>query len=177
MKYCLAPRSKLMSVSPPPGGSIKPAIALGGAPGEITRKVWPLSTEPNQVLRCVPVPVGPLTKTRPCGSVPMSGSPLVWIGSTTAGTSKAIPGAACAGRLAVDAAAARTMVEAATNVNRGRTIPCLLVPQQRAELVTPSVAHKVEAPNGDKAALTVGESGSRSTRIFDWPGPGSPRPR
>ena len=43
----------------------------------ITRKVWPPSTDPNQVLRCVPVPVGPLLKTRPCGSTAMSGSPLV----------------------------------------------------------------------------------------------------
>src|SRR5437868_12135386 len=92
MKYCLAARSKLMSVSPPPGGSIKPAIALGGAPGEITRKVWPPSTEPNHTLRCVPVPVGPLTKTRPCGSIPMSGSPKVWIGSTIIGVSNPMLG-------------------------------------------------------------------------------------
>ena len=77
MKYCLPLRSKLMSVSPPPGGSIKPVSALGGGPGEITLKVWPLSTDPNQVLRWVPVPVGPLTKTRPWGSMPMSGSPFV----------------------------------------------------------------------------------------------------
>src|SRR5437879_11774207 len=90
-KYCLPLRSKLMSVSPPPGGSVNPASALGGGPGEITRNVFPLSTDPNQVLRCVPVPVGPLTKTRPCGSIPMSGSPLVWIGSTTVGTPNAIP--------------------------------------------------------------------------------------
>ena len=62
-----------------------PEIALGGGPGEITRNVRPPSTEPNHVLRCVPVPVGPLTKIRPCGSMPMSGSPFVWIGSTTVG--------------------------------------------------------------------------------------------
>src|SRR5438128_3040747 len=89
-KYCLPLRSKLMSVSPPPGGSVNPASALGGGPGEITRNVCPPSTEPNQVLRCVPVPVGPLTKTRPWGSIPMSGSPLVWMGSTTVGTWKVI---------------------------------------------------------------------------------------
>ena len=64
----------------------------------------------------------------------MSGSPLVWIGSTTAGTSKAIPGAACAGRLAVDAAAAKTRVDAATNANRGRIIRCLLVPNKELNL-------------------------------------------
>ena len=50
-------------------------IAVGGAPGVITRYVWPPSTEPFHTLRCVPVPVGPLTNTRPAGSMPMSGSP------------------------------------------------------------------------------------------------------
>src|SRR2546430_7181292 len=60
-----------MSVSPPPGGSIMPAIALGGGPGVMIRKVWPPSTDPSQTLRCVPVPVGPLTKTFPKGSIPM----------------------------------------------------------------------------------------------------------
>src|SRR6267378_6561331 len=65
-------------------------IELGGVCWVMTRKVWPPSTEPNHVLRCVPVPVGPLTKTRPCGSMAMSGSPFVWIGSTTVGTWKPI---------------------------------------------------------------------------------------
>ena len=54
-----------------------PVIAVGAGPGVMIRKVWPRSTEPNQVLRCVPVPVGPLLKTRPCGSTARSGSPLV----------------------------------------------------------------------------------------------------
>src|SRR6266436_8703301 len=85
-----------MSVSPPPGGSMMPAIALGGGPGLMIRKVWPRSTDPNQTLRCVPVPVGPLTKTLPKGSIPMSGSPFVWIGSTTAGTSNLMGGGVCA---------------------------------------------------------------------------------
>src|SRR6266571_1649873 len=85
VKYCLPVWSNAMSVSPPPGGSMIPEMALGGGPGEITRNVRPPSTEANQVLRWVPVPVGPLTNTRPCGSIPMSGSPLVWIGSTTVG--------------------------------------------------------------------------------------------
>src|SRR5438876_6684487 len=61
MKYCLALRSKLRSVSPPPGGSTVPLIELGGGPGEIGRNVWPPSTDPSHMLRCVPVPVGPLT--------------------------------------------------------------------------------------------------------------------
>jgi hypothetical protein len=65
-----------------------PASALGGGPGETTQNVWPPSTEPYQRLRGVPVPVGPLTKTPPEGSMPMSGSPLVWIGSTRCGVSK-----------------------------------------------------------------------------------------
>src|SRR5437867_4134337 len=112
MKYCLPLRSKLMSVSPPPGGASVPRSALGGGPGEMVRKVWPPSTEPNQTLRCVPVPVGPLTYTRPCGSIPMSGSPNVWIGSTTDGVSKPIDGgeaegAAC-GEPCTNAADART---------------------------------------------------------------------
>src|SRR5438105_1369657 len=75
-----------MSVSPPPGGSTVPDRALGGGPGEMARNVAPPSTEPNQTLRCVPVPVGPLENTRPCASMPMSGSPNVWMGSTTVGT-------------------------------------------------------------------------------------------
>src|SRR5947207_4881588 len=79
-----------MSVSPPPGGSSMLWIDVGGAPGVITRNVWPPSTEPSQALRCVPVPVGPLTNTRPCGSTPIVGSPNVWIGSTTDGVSKPI---------------------------------------------------------------------------------------
>ena len=115
-----------MSVSPPPGGSIKPASALGGAPGEITRKVWPLSTDPNQVLRWVPVPVGPLTKTRPCGSIPMSGSPLVWMGSTTTGTPNAMPGAATAGTVDADAAAIRIAVDTRARGYFERGIPTSL---------------------------------------------------
>jgi len=39
-----------------------PAIALGGSPGLMIRKVWPRSTDPNQTLRCVPVPVGRLQR-------------------------------------------------------------------------------------------------------------------
>jgi len=65
-------------------------IAVGTAFCAMTRKEWPPSTEPNQVLRWVPVPVGPLLKTRPCGSIAISGSPLVWIGSTIVGVSKVI---------------------------------------------------------------------------------------
>ncbi len=52
------------------------------------------STDPYQTLRWVPVPVGPLTKTRPVGSTPMSGSPAAWIGSTTVGTLNPMGGAA-----------------------------------------------------------------------------------
>src|SRR5438105_3375202 len=73
-KYCFPLRSKAMSVSPPPGGSMMPVIAVGAGPGVMIRNVWPRSTEPNQVLRCVPVPVGPLTKIRPEGSIAISGS-------------------------------------------------------------------------------------------------------
>src|SRR4051794_6081764 len=89
-----------MSVSPPPGGALKLCIAVGTGPGLIGRKLWPPSTEPNQTLRCVPVPVGPLTKTRSLESTPTSGSPNVWIGSTTEGVSKRI-GAAAAGAAAM----------------------------------------------------------------------------
>ena len=96
MKYCLPLRSNAMSVSPPPGGALKLCTASGTGPGEIGRYVCPPSTEPNQTLRCVPVPVGPLTKTRPCGSTPMSGSPNVWIGSATAGVSNEIAEVAAA---------------------------------------------------------------------------------
>src|SRR6266513_273007 len=168
MKYCLAPRSKLMSVSPPPGGSIKPAIALGGAPGEITRKVWPLSTDPNQVLRCVPVPVGPLTKTRPCGSIPISGSPLVWIGSTTADTWRGLR------RQARRGYGGRQDDGGCGDQRESRADhpmpPC---PQQRAELVTPSVAHKMEASNSDKAAPSVGGSGREPGEFASSPDPGA----
>src|SRR3954462_14893913 len=79
-----------MSVSPPPGGAWKLWMALGGGPGLIGRNECPASTDPYQTLRCVPVPVGPLAKTRPSGSTPTDGSPKVWIGSTTAGVSKEI---------------------------------------------------------------------------------------
>src|SRR2546428_5754089 len=86
-----------MSVSPPPGpGALIPMIGSGGFVCAITRNVWPPSTEPNQVLRCVPVPVGPLTKTLPCVSMAISGSPLVWIGSTTLGTPNVIGAEAAA---------------------------------------------------------------------------------
>ena len=71
-----------------------PESALGGGPGEIGRKVRPPSTEPSHMLRCVPVPVGPLTKTRPRESIPMSGSPNVWMGSTIVGVPNVIFGAA-----------------------------------------------------------------------------------
>ena len=65
-KYCLPLRSNAMSVSPPPGpGAGMPMIAEGTVFCAMTLKVWPPSTEPNQVLRCVPVPVGPLLKMRP----------------------------------------------------------------------------------------------------------------
>ena len=103
-----------MSVSPPPGGSIRPLMAEGGGPGEITRKLWPPSTEPNQVLRWVPVPVGPLTKTRPRASIPMSGSPLVWMASTMVGVSKLIAGAARAGVAEVKAGNASTRMPSRT---------------------------------------------------------------
>src|SRR3954466_12106459 len=79
-----------MSVSPPPGGAWKLWRALGGGPGLIGRNECPASTDPYQTLRCVPVPVGPLAKTRPSGSTPTDGSPKGWIGSTTAGVSKPI---------------------------------------------------------------------------------------
>jgi len=46
------------------------------------------------MLRCVPVPVGPLTKTLPRESIPMSGSPNVWMGSTIVGVPNVIFGAA-----------------------------------------------------------------------------------
>src|SRR3954447_5290004 len=79
-----------MSVSPPPGGAWKLWMALGGGPGLIGRNECPAWTALYQTLRCVPVPVGPLAKTRPSGSTPTDGSPNVWIGSTTAGVSKPI---------------------------------------------------------------------------------------
>src|SRR5438105_15003492 len=85
VKYCLPLRSKATSVSPPPGGSMMPEIALGGGPGEMTRNVRPPSTEPNHVLRWVPVRVGPLTKIRDCVSKPMYGSPFQWRGCPKAG--------------------------------------------------------------------------------------------
>ena len=66
-------------------------IAVGGAPGVMTRKLAPPSTDPSQALRWVPVPVGPLTNTLPWGSTPIVGSPQVWIGSATVGVSNAIP--------------------------------------------------------------------------------------
>src|SRR3954452_14901464 len=88
VKYCLAERSKAMSVSPPPGGAWKLWMALGGGPGLIGRNECPASTDPYQTLRCVPVPVGPLAKTRPSGSTPTDGSPKVWIGATTTGGAK-----------------------------------------------------------------------------------------
>src|SRR3954453_10444300 len=82
-------------------------MALGGGPGLIGRNECPASTEPYQTLRCVPVPVGPLAKTRPSGSTPTDGSPKVWIGSTTAGVSKEI-GAAKAGTAATALSARAT---------------------------------------------------------------------
>src|SRR6266516_4679413 len=88
VKYWWLRWSKAISVSPPPGGSAKLAMLLGGGPGLITRNVCALSTDPYHTLRWVPVPVGPLTKTRPVGSIPMSGSPAAWMGSTTVGTLK-----------------------------------------------------------------------------------------
>src|SRR3954454_23718692 len=96
-----------MSVSPPPGGALKLCIPLGTGPGLIGRKLWPASTEPYQTLRCVPVPVGPLAKTRPSGSTPTDGSPNVWVGATTAGVSKEI-GAAKAGTAATALSAKAT---------------------------------------------------------------------
>ena len=83
-----------MSVSPPPGpGAEMPLIGDGTVFCAMTRNVWPPSTEPNHVLRWVPVPVGPLLNTRPWGSIARSGSPLVWIGSTMVGVSKVIAAA------------------------------------------------------------------------------------
>src|SRR5205823_10842400 len=76
--------------SPPPGGSSMLWTAVGGAPGVMTRKLAPPSTDPSQALRWVPVPVGPLTNTPPDGSIPMLGSPNVWMGSATVGTPNAM---------------------------------------------------------------------------------------
>src|SRR5256886_381488 len=125
-KYCLPLRSKAMSVSPPPGpGAGMPVAGDAGIFCVMTRKVWPPSTEPNHVLRWVPVPVGPLLKTRPCGSMAISGSPLVWIGSTMVGVSKAIAAASavfippCNGASATAPATRATRVQIAT---RGRTM-------------------------------------------------------
>src|SRR5712692_12061597 len=117
-----------MSVLPPPGaGAAVPNAVDAGTFCVMTRNVWPASTDPNQVLRCVPVPVGPLTKTRPCGSIPMSGSPLVWMGSTTTGTPNAMPGAATAGTVDADAAAIRSAVDTRARGYFGRGITDLLV--------------------------------------------------
>src|SRR5438067_2352094 len=64
MKYSLPERSELMSVSPPPGfGPGELWTALGTAPGLISRKVDPPSTEASHSLRWVPVPVGPLANS------------------------------------------------------------------------------------------------------------------
>src|SRR5436305_15243463 len=65
-------------------------IAVGGAPGVMTRKLAPPSTDPSQALRWVPVPVGPLTNSPPDGSTPMLGSPNVGMGSATVGTPDAM---------------------------------------------------------------------------------------
>ena len=114
-----------MSVSPPPGpGAGMFVIAVGGVFCAMTRKVWPPSTDPNHVLRWVPVPVGPLTNTRPCGSIAMSGSPLVWIGSTTVGVSKPIDEAALTGNDRVGAALATEprMIAAAGTMTRRETM-------------------------------------------------------
>src|SRR2546423_12584334 len=77
--------------------------------------------------------------------MPMSGSPLVWIGSTTVGVEKAMPGAATAGRPDIDAPAATTNAEPTASANFGRTIPCLLASPNKgpADLVIPRVAHKM----------------------------------
>src|SRR2546428_1586821 len=102
-----------------------PMIESGGRFWAITRYVWPPSTEPNQVLRWVPVPVGPLTNTRPKRSTAMSGSPLVWIGETTDGVSNVIgPGAALTdpGRDEARAAVPATRATSAQTATRGRTI-------------------------------------------------------
>src|SRR4029077_13665459 len=82
--------SNLSSVSPPPGGCSVPSRTLGGGPALTSRNDLPPSTDPSHMLRCVPVPVGPLTNTRPRGSTPMSGSRDVWIGSTSVGVENAM---------------------------------------------------------------------------------------
>src|SRR5947209_20174547 len=98
MKYSLPERSKLRSVSPPPGGDTSRWVAEGGAFWLTIRNVWPLSNDPSHMLRCVPVPVGPLAKTSPVGeSKLIDGSPKVWMGSTTVGTEKPIGAAEARG--------------------------------------------------------------------------------
>src|SRR5947209_808824 len=103
MKYSLPERSKLRSVSPPPGGDTSLWVAAGGASWLTIRNVCPLSKDPSHMLRCVPVPVGPLAKTSPVGeSRLMDGSPKVWIGSTTVGTEKPIAAAGAGGAANVE---------------------------------------------------------------------------
>src|SRR4051794_9783252 len=97
-----------MSVSPPPGGALKDCSASGGGPGLMGRKECPASTDPYQTLRWVPVPVGPLTKTRPSGSTPTSGSPNVWMGSTTDGVSNPMPAAWAGATTTASTSRART---------------------------------------------------------------------
>src|SRR5207244_9764930 len=110
-----------------------PAIEVGGAPELISRNVWPRSTDPSQTLRCVPVPVGPLTKTRPWGSIAMSGSPFVWMGSTTAGTSNLIGGRVelelevCASKGKLQALSSSAQLEAKARARRTRTLWTLML--------------------------------------------------
>src|SRR5258706_11632974 len=63
---------------------------LGGDPALTWRTDLRQSTDPSPMLRWVPVPVGPLTNRRASGSMPMSGSLNVWIGSTTVGVENAM---------------------------------------------------------------------------------------
>src|SRR5438874_13199161 len=66
------------------------------------RNVFPPSCDQSQMLRCVPVPHGPLTYTF-LPEMRMSGSPKAWIGSTIVALPKVTLGACAAG---VDEAAA-----------------------------------------------------------------------
>src|SRR6266542_4052668 len=97
-----------ISVSPPPthwatgtGHGIWlsdwAAVVMGGL--WRGRNVRPPSTERFQMLRCVPVPQGPLAYTAPSLALILtSGSPYACTGSTTAGLVKPIPPARGASR-------------------------------------------------------------------------------
>src|SRR5487761_1569688 len=86
------------SVSPPPGGFGLPCTAVGAGHAVATwpdvaghwstrRKVSPPSADASQMLRCVPVPHGPLPYTvlSLAGLFTIVGSPTDCIGSITLG--------------------------------------------------------------------------------------------